>query len=74
VFHGHRDPGLIEHDVTALVRQRVYGLALGYEDLNDHNDLKRDPLSAVALDKSDVQGEARIAKRTGAKCWPRRAR
>ncbi len=73
-FTDHRGPGLIEHDVTALVRQRVYGLALGYEDLNDHNDLKRDPLSAVALDKSDVQGEARIAKRTGAKCWPRRAR
>jgi hypothetical protein len=45
--------------VTALVRQRVYGLALGYEDLNGHDDLKRDPLSAVALDKSDVQGEAR---------------
>ena len=58
-FTDHRGPGLIEHDVTALVRQRVYGLALGYEDLNDHNDLKRDPLSAVALDKSDVQGEAR---------------
>ena len=58
-FTDHRDPGLIEHDVTALVRQRVYGLALGYEDLNDHDDLKRDPLSAVALDKSDVQGEAR---------------
>ncbi len=79
-FTDHRDPGLIEHGVTALVRQRVYGLALGYEDLNDHNDLKRDPLSAVALDKSDVQGEARQSSCPSARenatnsascfCWP----
>ena len=32
-----------------LVRQRVYGLALGYEDLNDHNTLRHDPLLAVAV-------------------------
>ena len=53
----HRD--FIEHDVLSLVRQRVYGLALGYEDLNDHDDLKWDPLLALALGKQDVEGKAR---------------
>ena len=47
-FTDHRDPDLIEHELLALVRQRVYGLALGYEDLNDHDDLKWDPLLALA--------------------------
>jgi len=36
-FTDHRDPDKIEHDVEDLVAQRVYGLALGYEDLNDHD-------------------------------------
>ena len=58
-FTDHRDPDLIEHRVLELVRQRVYGIALGYEDLNDHNDLKWDPLVALALGKGDVEGETR---------------
>ena len=58
-FTDHRDPDLIEHEALALVRQRVYGLALGYEDLNDHDDLKWDPLLALALNKQDVEGKAR---------------
>jgi hypothetical protein len=40
-FTDHRDADLIEHSVLDLVRQRVYGIALGYEDLNDHDDLPR---------------------------------
>ena len=40
----HRNPDLIEHTATELVAQRVYGLALGDEDLNDHDDLRCDPL------------------------------
>ena len=43
-FSDYRDRALIEHSVLDLVRQRVYGIALGYEDLNDHDDLKWDPL------------------------------
>ena len=39
--------------------QRVFGLALGYEDLNDHDELRRDPMLAVALSKDDVKGEHR---------------
>lgn len=50
-FTDHRDPELIEHEVRTLVGQRVYGLALGYEDLNDHDHLRHDPLLAVLLGK-----------------------
>ena len=46
-FRDYRDPDLIEHTVEELVAQRVYALALGYEDLNDHDDLRHDPLLAV---------------------------
>jgi Transposase DDE domain group 1 len=42
---------LIEHTVEELVAQRVYGLALGYEDLNDHEELRKDPLPAVLVQK-----------------------
>src|SRR2546427_10924304 len=41
-FMDHRDPRFIEHRVLELVGQRVYGLALGYEDLNDHDELRRE--------------------------------
>ena len=44
-FTDHRNPDLIEHTVEELIAQRVYALALGYEDLNDHDDLRRDPLA-----------------------------
>ena len=43
-FTDYRNPDLIEHPVKQLVAQRVYGLALGYEDLNDHEELRNDPL------------------------------
>jgi hypothetical protein len=59
-FEDLRDPDLIEHTVTELVSQRVYGLALGYEDLNDHDELRRDPLLAVLVGKEDPQGETRV--------------
>jgi hypothetical protein len=58
-FTDHRDPDLIEHTVEDLVAQRVYGLALGYEDLNDHDDLRRDPLLAAVVGKTDPTGTPR---------------
>ena len=58
-FTDYRDAELIEHSVLELVRQRVYGLALGYEDLNDHDGLMRDPLLALALGKDDPEGHDR---------------
>jgi hypothetical protein len=58
-FQDYRRPDSIEHPLLDLIRQRVFGLALGYEDLNDHDDLRRDPMLAVALGKNDVKGEHR---------------
>lgn len=66
-FTDHRDPELIEHSVLELLRQRVYGIALGYEDLNDHNDLMGDPLMALALGKADPEGKARHRARDAGK-------
>lgn len=62
-FRDHRDPARIEHTVGELVAQRVYGLALGYEDLNDHEELRRDPLLAVLVEKADPTGEERVRDR-----------
>jgi Transposase DDE domain group 1 len=50
-FHDERRPELIEHEVATLVAQRVFAIALGYEDLNDHDELRRDPLMAVLAGK-----------------------
>ena len=58
-FTDYRDPELIEHTVAELLAQRVFGLALGYEDLNDHDQLRVDPLLAVVCGKSDPMGAAR---------------
>src|SRR5262249_12601694 len=46
-FLDHRAPERIEHQLRELLAQRIYGLALGYEDLNDHEELRRDPLLAL---------------------------
>lgn len=58
-FTDYRDPERIEHTVKELVSQRVYGLTLGYEDLNDHDVLRCDPLLAVLTDKPDPTGSKR---------------
>jgi hypothetical protein len=58
-FTDHRNPDLIEHTVQELVAQRVHALALGYEDLNDHDDLRRDPLLATVVGKADPTGKTR---------------
>ena len=51
---------MIEHTVEDLVIQRVMAVALGYEDLNDHDTLRRDPLVAAAVGKADPTGENRV--------------
>jgi hypothetical protein len=50
-FTDGRDPRFVEHNVETLVGQRVFGLALGYEDLNDHDELRKDPTFAVLAGK-----------------------
>ena len=58
-FVDYRSPELIEHSVTDLLMQRVFGLALGYEDLNDHDALRLDHLLALAMGKEDPTGATR---------------
>src|SRR3984893_7730201 len=54
-FHDERRQDLIEHEVVTLVGQRVFGIALGYEDLNDHDELRHDPLMAVLAGKLEAR-------------------
>ena len=50
----------VEHSVLGLISQRVYGICLGYEDLNDHEELRKDPLLATLVGKSDPTGLDRL--------------
>ncbi len=56
-FHDERREYLIEHEIVTLVGQRVFGIALGYEDLNDHDELRHDPLMAVLAGKLAARRE-----------------
>jgi hypothetical protein len=58
-FRDQRNPSYVEHSVEELVRQRVLGLALAYEDLNDHEELRTDPLLATVVGKADPTGSDR---------------
>lgn len=60
-FTDYRNPEKIEHSVLELLRQRIYALALGYEDLNDHDQLRYDPLLAVLVGKEDPLGQDRLS-------------
>lgn len=62
-FTDYRDPEAIEHSVLDLVGQRVFALALGYEDLNDHDRLRLDPLLAAVVGKADPSGADRLNAR-----------
>jgi len=66
-FTDHRDPDLIEHTVEELIAQRIYALAFGYEDLNDHDDLRHDPMLAVLVGKKDPLGRDRRHKKNKGK-------
>ena len=56
-FRDRRRQDLVEHALTALIGQRVFGIALGYEDLNDHDDLRHDPVMAVLAGKLSSKRE-----------------
>jgi hypothetical protein len=56
-FHDERRAEWIEHEVVTLVGQRVFGIALGYEDLNDHDHLRHDPMMAVLAGKLTARRE-----------------
>ncbi len=59
-FHDGRFQPLVEHSVEELLRQRISALALGYEDLIDHDRLRLDPLQALVAGKRDVLGADRF--------------
>ena len=54
-FRDARDPRFVEHSVATLVGQRVFGVSLGYEDLNDHDELRHDPVMAVLAGKLEAR-------------------
>jgi len=56
-FDDTRQQHLIEHEVVTMLAQRVFGIALGYEDLNDHDELRRDPIMAVLAGKLAARRE-----------------
>lgn len=62
-FQDHRDPRRTEHSLKTLISQRVYAIALGYEDLNDHDSLRHDVVMGVLCEKSDPTGSERVRKR-----------
>jgi Transposase DDE domain group 1 len=62
-FTDTRDPQRIEHELSEMLAQRIYGLALGYEDLNDHEELRRDPLLGMLTGKREL-GEPLAGKST----------
>ena len=63
-FRDARAPERVEHEIATLVGQRVFGIALGYEDLVDHDQLRHDPALAILAGKLE-------ARRAG--CAPARA-
>ncbi|MEN9633258.1 MAG: hypothetical protein RL077_1662 [Verrucomicrobiota bacterium] len=59
-FSDHRQQNFVEHSTQQLLAQRIYGLVLGYEDINDHEQLRRDPVLAAACGKPDPLGQDRV--------------
>jgi len=64
-FQDYRDAELIEHTVESLIKQRVMGIALGYEDLNDHDSLRHDILMGLLSEKGDPEGGDRRGQDRG---------
>jgi Transposase DDE domain group 1 len=56
-FLDGRSPSLLKHQLSEMLAQRIYGLALGYEDLNDHDELRHDPLLSLLSGKRNVEQE-----------------
>src|ERR1700689_2423372 len=54
-FLDGRNQDLIEHTITEMLAQRIYGLALGYEDINDHEQLRKDPVFGILAGREDLE-------------------
>jgi hypothetical protein len=64
-FVDERNPDLIEHSLRTLIGQRVFGMALGYEDLNDHETLRHDPVFGTLLGKLEAKRRSSCAALAG---------
>ena len=64
-FADFRSQRWIEHSVPELLRQRIFGMAMGYEDLNDHDSLRFDPVMAAGVGKPDPLGLERRGENRG---------
>jgi Transposase DDE domain group 1 len=64
-FDDARNPVWVDHSLPELLRQRLFGTALGYEDIEDHHRLRLDPLLAAACGKTDPLGQDRCLHRAG---------
>jgi hypothetical protein len=54
-FLDGRNPEQVEHSILEMLSQRIYGLALGYEDLNDHEQLRKDPVFGILAGRSALE-------------------
>ena len=63
-FLDGRNAALVKHEVSEMLAQRIYGLALGYEDLNDHEQLRQDPLMRLLAGKEDPGSDSLAGKST----------
>lgn len=67
-FTDHRKQALIDHTVPDLLRQRIFGMAMGYEDLNDHDSLRRDPMMALGVGKA-ILSVSNVPASTAGEPW-----
>ncbi len=63
-----RNQGFVEHRLEELGAQRINGIILGYEDINDHDRLRLDPVHALLAGKADITGEKRVRKADRGAC------
>ena len=68
-FADSRDPSRTEHSIKELLAQRIFALAQGCEDLNDHDSLRLDPALALADGKEDIEGGGRRRGTRGSGGW-----
>ena len=54
-FLDGRNQSMVDHSIQEMLSQRIYGLALGYEDLNDHEQLRRDPVFGILAGREDLE-------------------
>lgn len=71
-FRDYRDSARIEHTVEELVAQRVYAIALGHEDVNDHDTPRLDPLLAALVGKADPKGACQTQRSLSGRWTSRR--